>query len=92
MVRGILSAQVPDCAVYVFGSRALGSARPYSDLDLAVEGEAKLAPGRLQTLRDAFAESDLPIKVDVVDWLAISASFQDAIRADLVLFQRASRI
>jgi predicted nucleotidyltransferase len=88
VVRGILSTQVPDCAVYVFGSRAVGSARAYSDLDLAVKGEAKLAPSRLQALRDAFAESDLPIKVDVVDWQAISAGFQDAIRADLVLFHR----
>ena len=52
--------------VAVFGSRALGNARPASDIDLVLYGslsEAEVA--RLWTL---FDESALAVTVDVVDY------------------------
>lgn len=52
--------------VAVFGSRALGTARPSSDIDLALFGtftEAQLA--RMWTL---FDESSLAVTVDLLDY------------------------
>lgn len=52
--------------IAVFGSRALGTARPSSDIDLAIYGaltEAQLA--RLWTL---FDESSLAVTVDLIDY------------------------
>ena len=52
--------------VAVFGSRALGTARPASDIDLALFGtftEAQLA--RMWTL---FDESSLAVTVDLLDY------------------------
>ena len=34
-------------------------------------------------LREAFSESDLPMKVDVVDGAGVAASFRGAIEGDL---------
>lgn len=36
IVRNILQKHVPDFAVWAFGSRVRWSAKPYSDLDLAI--------------------------------------------------------
>ena len=38
---------------------------------------------RLDTLKASFKESDLPIKVDVVDWHHIAPEFRDGIAGDL---------
>jgi predicted nucleotidyltransferase len=43
-----------------FGSRVQGTAKPFSDLDLAVMGDVPLDFRQLADLKDAFAESDLP--------------------------------
>lgn len=76
IVRDILSAHVPDREVWAFGSRVTGKATETSDLDLAIIGDTPLDFETLATLRDAFSESRIPYKVDVVDWTTTSESFR----------------
>ena len=84
LVMDILAEQAPQCAVWAFGSRATGKARPYSDLDLALLGPEPLDRAALGRLQEAFAESELNIRVDVVDWRALSAPFRAAIAAHCI--------
>ena len=88
IVRGILRAHVPACEVWAFGSRARRQARRYSDLDIAIVPPAPLARGVRAAVAEAFTESDLPWKVDVLDWTEIDANFRTAIARDRVLLQR----
>jgi predicted nucleotidyltransferase len=74
----------PGTSAWVFGSRVTGAARRYSDLDLALQGEAPLVWGVLARLKDALSESDLTIKVDVVDLLAADTAFRRIIEGDMV--------
>jgi len=53
--------------VRVFGSRASGRAKPYSDLDLVIIGEP-VDDATRATLALAFEESDLPFRVDLIYW------------------------
>jgi type I restriction enzyme S subunit len=76
IVQSILKAIVPDRAVWAFGSRARFAAKPYSDLDLAVVDVEPLSLEESARLHEAFTQSDLPYKVDVVDWAATSPEFQ----------------
>ena len=78
-VRAILDRHVPNCEVRAFGSRVNGPAKSYSDLDLAVVAPAKLNPDTLRQLKEAFEESDLPFRVDVLDWNETSSEFQKVI-------------
>ncbi len=78
-LREILRQRVPGCEVRLFGSRVRGTARRFSDIDLALVGRAQIPVAELTQLRDAFAESDLPYRVDVVDWRAISPEFRRAV-------------
>jgi type I restriction enzyme S subunit len=74
----------PDTSVWVFGSRATGAARRYSDLDLALAGNAPLDLGMLGRLGEVLAESDLTIKVDLVDLLTVDPNFRRRIEAEMV--------
>ena len=87
-VKGILAEHAPHCEARAFGSRATWTAKDYSDLDLAVVGEGPLDLGSLGRLKEAFEESDLPIRVDVLDWHGISESFQKVISREYVIIRR----
>ena len=86
-VRHLLAVEVPECEARAFGSRVKGNPKPYSDLDIVLLGPARLPLGRLAALREAFAESELPIRVDVIDWHRISEAFQAIIIANFEVLQ-----
>jgi len=75
----ILQKQVPHCEIRAFGSRVTGKATTYSDLDLALVSDKPLDWRYLEGLKDTFAESNLPITVDLLDWQAISPEFKSVI-------------
>ena len=79
IVQAILRRHIPDRKVLAFGSRATGAAREYSDLDLAILGEAPLPPGTRADLAEAFDESSLIFKVDIVVWAATTPAFRQII-------------
>ncbi len=87
-VRRILLTHVPQYEVWAFGSRAKWTAKPYSDLDLAVITSHVLPLKTSAYLADDFSESDLPWKVDVVDWASTGESFRKIIERDKVVVQR----
>ena len=78
-IKRILREHVPDCEVRVFGSRISGRAKKYSDLDLALVDKEPIAISCLDALKESFALSDLPIRVDVLDWNRISENFRKTI-------------
>ena len=86
-VRSILAEHVPQLAVYAFGSRVRGGARPGSDLDLVLMTDSPLPLRRLARLMEALRESDLPFPVDIVDWSATDTSFRELISSQAVLLQ-----
>lgn len=87
-VKRILAQNVPEYAVWAFGSRVSGPAKTYSDLDIVIITDQPLSLERMATIKDAFDESDLPIRVDVVDWAATSASFREIILKNYVVIQQ----
>ncbi|MCX6360437.1 MAG: nucleotidyltransferase domain-containing protein [Armatimonadetes bacterium] len=78
-VQAILARLLPDREVCAFGSRATGRAREFSDLDLAVMGDEPLPPPARAALREAFAGSTLPFRVDIVDWCEAGEPFRTAV-------------
>jgi len=79
IVKSILSDFVPDCEVRAFGSRCDGSARKYSDLDLCICGSEKLDWQLLANLKDALMESNLPFRVDLLDYHTMPEHFRRTI-------------
>ena len=85
LLREVLRRHVPDREVRAFGSRATGTAKETSDLDLVIIGEAPVGFATLAALRDDFSDSSLPYRVDVVDWATVDESFRRIIERDQVL-------
>src|SRR5215469_2049856 len=76
IVKAILSDFIPDYEVRAFGSRCDGTARKFSDLDLCVCGNGKLDWKLLANLKDALMESDLPFRVDLLDYRSVPEHFR----------------
>ena len=90
-IKDILALLVPECEVRAFGSRVNGKPKDYSDLDLAVICGNKDQSKRIPRLKEAFEESDLPFRVDVLDWLKISDSFKKIINKNYSVIQKAQK-
>lgn len=86
-VQDILRARIPGRTVWAFGSRARRTAKPFSDLDLAVRAPTPLPADTAAALAEDFSESELPWKVDLVDWSTLSAEFRSVIERDRVVIQ-----
>jgi predicted nucleotidyltransferase len=85
ILQGYLSEHLPaGTGVWVFGSRATGAARRYSDLDLALQSDLPLDLGMLGGLKNALSESDLTVKVDLVDLRAVDPAFRRIIEGEMI--------
>jgi type I restriction enzyme S subunit len=87
IVCRILRKHVPDCEVWAFGSRAQRTAKTWSDLDLAVITDTPLPLEVRGALAEDFTESDLPFRVDVVDWATTEESFRRVVEQAKVVVQ-----
>ena len=81
LVQTILANHLPHARVLVFGSRAAGVPRKYSDLDLAIIQPEPLSLRTISRLKNAFEDSDLPICVDLVDWNQADNEFKAMVTA-----------
>lgn len=91
IVHNILQRHVPGREVWAFGSRAKWTSKEFSDLDLAIIGDEPLSITTLASLSEDFSESELPYKVDIVDWATTSPSFRKVIEADKVVIQKGNQ-
>ena len=87
MVHAVLQSHVPQTVVFAFGSRATGRARKTSDLDLCIKFDAPLGFAQLGAIKDAFSESNIPYKVDVVQWITLKPEFLASIEPDFIRIQ-----
>lgn len=79
----LIEAHLPHTDVWAYGSRVKWTSQPASDLDLV----AFASPGQrrqVAALREAFDESDLPFRVDLLVWDEIPKAFREEIDAEHV--------
>lgn len=62
--------------IFIFGSRAMGTAKKFSDFDIGIKGKKPLSFKTLASIKNALEESDLPFTVDVVDFSLTSRNFK----------------
>ncbi len=85
IIKSILNTHLKsnEVQVFVFGSRAIGTARPSSDLDLLLRSNIRIDLTILSNLREAFETSNLPYRVDVILESEISDDFKNKILNEL---------
>ena len=87
IVIEVLEKHFPKIAVRAFGSRVGGKPGRFSDLDLVVMTDQPLELSVIGAARDALSLSDLPFKVDLLDWSCLSDSFRGIIESNCVVIQ-----
>lgn len=88
-VCDLLCTFVPNAEVWAYGSRISGRAHPGSDLDLVVRipGALQQPSPKVDHLRTALRESDIPILIDVHDWALLPDAFREKIKSNYILFK-----
>jgi type I restriction enzyme S subunit len=89
IVTNTLAEHLPGYEVRAFGSRVKGTAGRYSDLDLLVVTEIPLDFALLGSVRDAFSESDLPFRVDIVDSTGMTETLKAMLEDRFIVVQTA---
>lgn len=84
IVRGAVQAAVPRAVVFVFGSRATGKSRPFSDLDLLFVDPPRLQWHQRAALVDLLEASDLTFAVDIVEADALPAGMRSRVNAEAI--------
>jgi predicted nucleotidyltransferase len=87
IIRKIIFKNIPQHEVIAFGSRTQGTAHKNSDLDLCIKGKKPLSFTLIGNLRDEFSESNLPYKIDVVDWFSLDEEFKKIVTREGVELQ-----
>lgn len=86
-IINILQKNIPEESAnfFVFGSRAKGTNKEYSDIDIAVKiPNKKLSADVLGKILLEFSDSTLPYEVDVIDLNSIDEKFFNLIKDSLV--------
>ncbi|MBC7712803.1 MAG: transglycosylase SLT domain-containing protein [Rhizobacter sp.] len=72
--------------VYIFGSRANGNFKDFSDIDIAVKLKNIKTNSLLSRIQEDLEESELPFKVDLVNWDEIAKEYLPNIKKQKLLF------
>jgi uncharacterized protein len=78
-VQQAVQSIVPGAQILVFGSRATGKARPFSDLDLLLSLPEPLTWQQRCMLADTFDNGPLPFRVDVVETSNLAAHMRSRV-------------
>lgn len=62
--------------VFLFGSRACGNEKFYSDIDIGILGKEKLNSVVIANIENELEESIVPYNVDIVDFSKVDKDFK----------------
>jgi predicted nucleotidyltransferase len=86
-IINLIVALIPDAKIYLFGSRARGTHRQWSDIDLALDAGVILPNVRIGEVSDVLAATNMPYKVDVLDFQNISPEMREIIKKDMQVWK-----
>ncbi len=78
IVKQIVLKHIPkdNFAVFLFGSRAVGNAKPLSDIDIGILGLEPLPTIIKVDLESDLEESIVPYKIDLIDFYQVDKDFK----------------
>jgi len=73
-----------DAKVYLFGSRATGKHKEFSDIDIAINSKTKDLSQRIALFNEGWEKSKLPYKADISAWKDIYKPYLPQIRKEKI--------
>ena len=87
MIIRAMNYHFPKAKVYLFGSRALGTHRPASDIDIAIDEGKRADYGELYRARITLENLPIPFFMDLVDMHAIPLELKEHILKTGILWK-----
>jgi predicted nucleotidyltransferase len=78
---------LPNCKVYLFGSRARQEHESGADIDLALDIGEPIAKKQLSFIQDKIEESTIPLSVDLIDLHNTTDALKKEIVSEGVLWE-----
>jgi predicted nucleotidyltransferase len=86
-IIAVIHALMPDAKIYLFGSRARGTARDSSDIDLALDRGTKIPFYEIAEIKNVIEALSIPYLVDVLDMNSISDEMRTIILKEAILWK-----
>lgn len=67
-----------DYSAFIFGSRAQGTNREYSDIDLGILGKDKLPTSTIAQIKNDLEDTSIPYRVDLIDFSTVTDKFKNS--------------
>lgn len=87
-IKKIIFEHLPpkDYQVFIFGSRATGRAKKWSDWDIGVQGKQSIPLQILAKINEELENSNIPYLVEVVDFTQVRDKFKNFALKDIKLW------
>lgn len=73
----IIHKHVPQCTIYLFGSRAINKEYAGSDIDIALDAGKTIDNKKLLAIQLDFDETTIPMELDLVDLQTVSQELKN---------------
>ena len=83
----IINKKIPNCKVYLFGSRARGDHKSGSDFDIAIDAEKEISLFDILAIQNEIEETNIPVFVDIVDMQTVSDQLKEEVKNEGILWQ-----
>ncbi len=77
---------IKEYAIFLFGSRANGTEHQLSDIDIGILGKQALPAFLKLDIEEKLEESNIPLRVDLIDFHKVSEAFKKEALRDVVLW------
>lgn len=84
MLIEIIQKKLPNCRIWLFGSRARKSNKPGADIDLALDAGQIIDIHKLFDIKDEIEETSMPLFVDLVDIRNVDSEFLNQIKKEWI--------
>ncbi len=86
-IVGIISVLIPEAKIYLFGSRARGNYKRYSDIDIALDAGKPLENVDVDEVKCMLNESNIHHLIDVLDFHSVNHAMQQAIMKEKLVWK-----
>lgn len=83
----IIYAHLPDCKIYLFGSRARGTHQEGADIDLALDCKSAIDLTVLFKIYDDIEQTTIPLTIDLVDVFSASQTLKNEVEKEGILWK-----
>ena len=86
----LICARIPNCTIYLFGSRARKDYHEGADIDIAIDAGSPLPFAQLALLQDDLNATYIPVAVDFIDLHSVDKSFWDHVLNEGIIWKHST--